>query len=269
MLYIPEPARLNRVVKFTELETFYEVELVSGKSLNHKPGQFVMVSVLGAGEAPISISSKPLPDKPTFELCVRSIGNLTKNLSLKKPGEKIWIRGPFGNGFTISDFTGKDILFVAGGLGIVPLRSLILSVLAKRRQFGRIYILYGAKRPGDLLFRDELKIWKDRDDIEFHMSVDLGDENWSGNIGVITTLFPFIKINPANTAAFVIGPPVMFRFILSEIKKIPESQIYLSLERRMKCGVGKCGHCQINNVCVCMEGPVFTLEELRKFPEAI
>lgn len=269
MIYTPELAKLNKIEKLTAQETFYEVELLCGKSLGHKPGQFVTVSVFGAGEAPISVSSAPTPDKPTFELVVRSAGNVTCALSRKKPGDKIGIRGPFGNGFTVSDFFGKDILFVAGGLGLVPLRSLIWSILERRAKFGKVFILYGAKRPSEILFKDEIKQWGERGDIEFHLTVDLGDESWEENIGVITTLFPFIKINPAKTIAAVIGPPVMFRFVLRQIQKIPENQIYLSLERRMKCGVGKCGHCQINNVYVCQEGPVFKLSELRKLPEAI
>lgn len=269
MLYTPEIAKLNRVEKLTNAETFFEVELTSGRSLGHKPGQFVEVSVFGAGEAPISVSSPPTPDKPTFELCVRAVGNVTNVLCSKRPGDSIGIRGPFGNGFDISGFAGKDILFVAGGLGLVPLRSLIWAVLKRRRDFGDVYILYGTKRPIELLFKDELKQWQERDDVEIHITVDIGDESWTGNVGVITKLFPFIKINPNQTIAAVIGPPVMFRFVLREIKKIPEEQIYLSLERRMKCGVGKCGHCQINNVYVCQDGPVFSLSELRKLPEAV
>jgi NAD(P)H-flavin reductase len=269
MQYTPELAKLNKVEKLTAQETFFEVELLERKSLGHKPGQFVAVSVLGVGEAPISISSPPTPAKPTFQLVVRAAGNVTSALAAKKSGDKIGIRGPFGNGFDITEISGKDILFVAGGLGLVPLRSLIWSVLERREDFGKIFILYGAKRPAELLFKDELKQWEERKDLEFHLTVDLGDEAWTGNIGVITTLFPFVKLDPRKTAAAVIGPPVMFRFVLRQMQKIPEDQIYLSLERRMKCGLGKCGHCQINQIYVCQDGPVFKLSELRKLPEAI
>ena len=269
MNYTPEIARINKVEPLTALETFYEVELLERKTLGHQPGQFVEVSVFGAGEAPISVSSPPTPDKPTFQLVVRSAGNVTKALAGKKPGDQIGIRGPFGVGFKLKEIYGKDVLFVAGGIGIVPLRSLIWTVLAERQKFGKIYILYGAKRPSDMLFKAELEEWAAIKGVELHVTVDLGDENWTGNIGVITTLFPFINFDPRKTVAAVIGPPVMFRFVLKKLKAIPESQIYLSLERRMKCGVGKCGHCQINNVYVCQDGPVFKLSELRKLPEAI
>ena len=269
MLYTPELAKLNKVEKITAQETFYEVELLERKSLGHQPGQFVEVSVFGAGEEPISVSSAPTPAKPTFELVVRSAGNVTRALAGKKPGDKIGIRGPFGRGFAVAEFFGKDILFVAGGLGLAPLRSLIWSVLGQRKKFGKVMMLYGAKRPSEILFKPEIKQWEESGEVDFHISVDLGDESWTGNIGVITTLFPRIKINPVKTIAAVIGPPIMFRFVLKQLGKIPEDQIYLSLERRMKCGVGKCGHCQINHVYVCQEGPVFKLSELRKLPEAI
>ena len=158
---------------------------------------------------------------------------------------------------------------MAGGIGLVPLRSLIWAVLAERKKFGKIFILYGAKRPSEMLFKNELEEWAATKGVELHVTVDLGDENWTGNIGVITTLFPFIDLDPGKTVAAVIGPPVMFRFVLKKLKALPENRIYLSLERRMKCGVGKCGHCQINNVYVCQDGPVFKLSELRKLPEAI
>jgi NAD(P)H-flavin reductase len=206
-----------------------------------------------------------------FELCVRQVGDVTTALHRLTPGAKVGIRGPFGHGFPIEKFRGKDMLFAPGGLGLAPLRSLINQVLDERALFGRVIILYGARNPSELLFKDELKQWAERDDLELHLTVDRGDETWTGHTGVITTLFKDISVNPRNTVAFTVGPPVMYRFVLMEFigKGISEGNIYLSLERRMKCGIGKCGHCQINNVYTCQSGPVFAYRDIKGLEEAL
>jgi len=270
-LYAPEFARLTSVHPVTELEKLFTIELPGGKSLNHAPGQFVMLSIPGVGEAPISITSSPSRSNGTFELCVRKMGDVTGVLHGLQAGAMIGIRGPFGHGFPIDEMRGKDILFAPGGLGLAPLRSLINQVLDKREDFGRVIILYGAKRPAELLFRDELDQWAARDDVEFHVTVDHGEGDWDGNVGVITTLFPKVSVNPHETIAVTCGPPIMYRFVLMEMlgKGIPENHIYLSLERRMKCGVGKCGHCQINGLYCCQSGPVFTYDQIKNVPEAL
>ena len=199
------------------------------------------------------------------------MGDVTNAMHRMEPGEVVGIRGPFGEGFPISKMKGKDILFAAGGLGLAPLRSLINEVLDQRGSFGRVIILYGTKHPSEILFKDELADWAEFDDVEFYMTVDRGDENWRGRVGVITTLFPSITINPRNTVAATCGPPIMYRFVLMELlgKGIPETQIYLSLERRMKCGVGKCGHCQINDLYCCQDGPVFRYADIKGLEEAL
>ena len=270
-IYAPRMARLADVRPMTELEKLFVVEFPDGGSLGHQPGQFVMLSIPGVGEAPISVSSSPSRSNGHIELCVRRMGDVTGALHRMKPGDVVGIRGPFGHGFPIEQMRGRDLLFAPGGLGLAPLRSLINQVLDERGSFGRVIILYGAKRPAELLFRDELEQWAARDDVEFHVTVDRGDETWTGNIGVITTLFPKITVDPRNTVAVTCGPPIMYRFVLMEMlgKGIPETQIYLSLERRMKCGVGKCGHCQINNLYCCKEGPVFTYAQIKNIPEAL
>jgi len=270
-IYAPEFARLKEVRAMTEFEKLFAIALPQGQSLGHAPGQFVMVSIPGVGEAPISISSSPSRSNSHFELCVRRMGDVTGALHRMQPGDRVGIRGPMGHGFPIDQMRGKDMLFAPGGLGLAPLRSLINQVLDERANFGRVTILYGAKRPAELLFRDELDQWAARNDIEFRVTVDRGEETWSGNVGVITTLFPKITVDPHNTVAVTCGPPIMYRFVLMEMmaKGIPESQIYLSLERRMKCGVGKCGHCQINDLYCCQEGPVFTYALIKNMPEAL
>ena len=271
LVYVPTMARLLQVEQITELEKLFTLELPDGYSLGNEPGQFVEVSLFGIGEAPISISSSPSRSNGTFELCVRRVGDVTNALHQMEPGTMLGIRGPFGNPFPVAEMKGKDILFAAGGLGLAPLRSLINEVLDQRGLFGRVIILYGTKQPSEILFKDELAEWAERDDVEFHMTVDRGDEDWKGNVGVITTLFPKITVNSRATVAATCGPPIMYRFVLMELlgKGIPETQIYLSLERRMKCGVGKCGHCQINGLYCCQDGPVFRYADVKGLEEAL
>lgn len=269
-LYQPTLAELVKIEPLTENERLFTVHLKDGHDLGHRAGQFVGVSVFGIGEAPISVTSSPSRNG-VFELCVRRVGDVTEALHRLKPGSTVGVRGPFGNGFPVEKMRGQDVLFAPGGLGLAPLRSLINQVLDERETFGRVIILYGARNPSELLFKDELAQWEARDDVEFHVTVDRGDESWTGNVGVITTLFPKITVNPRSTVAVTVGPPIMYRFVLMELlsKGIQDGLIFLSLERRMKCGVGKCGHCQINNVYVCQKGPVFSYAQLKELPEAI
>ncbi len=269
-LYVPTIAEIKAVKQMTALERWFEIELPGGKDLGHEPGQFVKVSLFGIGEAPISVTSSPTK-KGRFELCVRNVGILTNVLTSYDAGRKIGIRGPYGNGFDINAFKGKDVLIVGGGIGIVPLRSLINYIIDNRNDFGRLLILYGAKTPDDLLYKDELEQWEASQDIEYHVTVDQGNAAWNGNTGVITTLIPQLDLDLENTMTAVVGPPIMYKFVLMALrsKQIPEKNIYLSMERRMKCGVGKCGHCQINHSYVCQDGPVYHYPEIIDLPEAI
>jgi len=269
-IYEPEMAKINKVERLTSTELLFDMELLSGKSLGHRPGQFVEVSIFGVGEAPISITSAPT-DKPTFQLCVRQLGNVTGAMHAKKPGDKVGIRGPFGNGFDMKDFTGKDVLIIAAGLGLAPLRSLIHTVLNDRKDYGKVYIIHGARNQQLLLFKDELKQWEKRDDVEFLSTVDVGDESWHGHVGVISTLIPLVKFNPETTQAVIAGPPIVYRFLIKELvnRRMADKNIWLDLERKMKCGVGKCGHCQINGIYLCQDGPVLTYDKIKKLPEAI
>ena len=264
-IYRPLPARIVDVRPMTAWEKLFTLELPKGLSLGHEPGQFVEVSVFGVGEAPISISSSPSRSNGTFEVCVRRAGDMTGVLHRMQPGQVVGVRGPFGHGFPIERLRGKDLLFAPGGLGLAPLRSLINQVLDERGKYGRVTILYGAKHPSELLFTDELVQWAARGDVDVRVTVDRPDDNWTGSIGVITTLFPKVQVYARNTVAITCGPPVMYRFVLMELigKGIPEGNIYLSLERRMKCGVGKCGHCQINHVYTCQSGPAFAYADIK------
>jgi len=270
ILYKPQISEIIEAKMLTDLEKFFRIRLPEGKELGHTPGQFVQVSLFGVGEAPISVCSSPT-QKGYFELTIRKVGMLTEKLHELEAGDKVGIRGPYGRGFDVEGFKGKDILIIGGGIGIVPLRSLINYIIDNRNDYGRLIILYGAKSPSELLYQDELKMWEERKDIEYHVTVDRADENWNGNVGVITTLIPPLELDLDNTIAAVVGPPVMYKFVVLALKgkRFPEKNIYMSLERRMKCGVGKCGHCQINNLYVCQDGPVFNYLEIKGLEEAI
>ena len=269
-IYLPRLAEIVRTEPLTKMERLFEIKLQNGQELGHQPGQFVEVSLLGIGEAPISVSSSPTK-KGSFELAVRGVGNVTRALHTLDRGAILGIRGPFGKGFPVEEMKGKDILFVAGGIGLIPLRSLIHYVLDHRSDFGRVLVLFGAKTPAEQLFLGELSNWRVSKEMEYWETVDRSDGKWKGNVGVITTLFPKITIDPGKTVAVIVGPPVMYRFAILEaqVKGIPDDQILVSLERRMKCGVGKCGHCQINDLYVCQDGPVFRYARIKDLKEAI
>ena len=262
--------RILRTKEITDLEKLFEIVLPGGKNLNHEPGQFVMVSLLGVGEAPFSVSSSPTK-LGSFELVVRNVGKLTNAFNRLKAGDEVGIRGPFGNGFPVHILDGSDLLFVAGGIGIVPLHSLINYAIDNRRDFGKVNILLGCNRPEDMLFSDELDEWTKRLDVNFECTVDRADSGWKGNIGLITSLIPGINLIPERTFAFVVGPPIMYKFVIDKLleKEIPERQILISLERHMKCGLGKCGHCQINGIYCCQEGPVFSYDKIKDMRESI
>lgn len=253
--------------QMTATEKWFDIKLEDG-DLDHEPGQFVQVELFGVGEAPISVCSSPTK-RGSFELTVRAAGRLTKHLCKLDKGDWIGIRGPFGKPFPVKLMTGNDLLFVAGGIGLAPLRSLINYVIDNRREFGKVDILLGCKTPTDMLFGGEIKDWQKRLDVNFSCTVDRSDPDWKGNVGLITSLIPGVTINPEKTFGVVVGPPIMYKFVIAELlkKNLPEKQIVLSLERHMKCGMGKCGHCQIDhpkNYYCCKDGPTFTYEEVKE-----
>ena len=268
-LFVPESGRILKVEQLTANEKLFDIAL-ENRSLGHKPCQFVEVSIAGIGEAPISITSAPTPEN-TFQLCVRQVGSLTGVMHQMKPGDVLGIRGPYGNGFPIEKILGKNVVFVCAGLGLAPLRSLILYCLENRSSFSSLITLYGTKNPPSRLYARELSEWAKDDRMTLHETVDVPDDSWNGNVGVITTLFKKIDVDPLNTVAVVVGPPVMYKFAVLELlqRGIMESRIFMSLERRMRCGLGKCGHCQMNGIYVCQEGPVFCYSDVKKVREAL
>ncbi len=270
-IYLPTIATVEDVQDETWQEKIFTVRLPNGENLGHIPGQFVMVSVPGVGEVPISIMSSPSRTGETFRLCIRKAGDVTGQIHTLKPGDQIGIRGPFGRGFPVEAFAGKDMLIAPGGLGLAPARSLIDEIIDNRANFGRLIILYGARNPSELLFEKDRQAWAKRDDIEYLVTVDHADESWKGHVGVITTLFEHVDVNPYKTIAVTVGPPIMYRFVTMELlgKGLNPEQIWMSFERRMKCGVGKCGHCQVNHRYSCQDGPSWTYAEALAFEEAL
>ncbi len=263
-------AKILRARRMTEHEKLFAIALQGGGSLDHEPGQFVMVSVFGVGEIPLSVSSSPT-NRSSFELCARAVGKVTNAMHKLEAGDEIGIRGPYGKGFPIRILEGNDLLIIAGGLGIAPLRSLINYVLDNRRDFGKVHILLGCKSPKDMLFVEELDTWNRRMDVYYECTVDKGAPDWAGNVGLITTLIPGVDLEPERTFAVVVGPPVMYKFVIKELlhKNIPERQILVSFERHMKCGMGKCGRCQIQNLYCCQDGPVFIYDDIKNMSEAL
>lgn len=268
--FLPDMAEIVRKDRLNATETLYQLRLSDGSELGHNPGQFVEVSVFGVGEAPFSISSSPTRGD-TFDLCIRRVGDVTTAMERLRLGDKLGVRGPLGRGFPMETMRSRNVLIIAGGLGIVPLRSLIVNLIDERADFGDVTVLYGCKNPSDMLFKDEITRWAARDDVDFRITADIAEPSWKGNVGPVTTLFRRLTIDPKTTVPVMVGPPVMFKHVVKQVLAvgIPEDRIILSLERRMKCGIGECGHCQINGVYVCQDGPVFTYAELKRLEEAM
>lgn len=269
-IYLPALATIKKTRMMNGTELYLHLEM-DGEPLEYLPGQFVEVSVAGIGEAPISISSSPT-QKDGFELVIRRIGGLTHVIHQMKEGDKLGIRGPFGDGmYPMEEAKGRDLVFICGGIGLVPQRAFINYVLDNRSDYGKVTVLLGTKCHQQRFFHSELERWAKRDDIHFIETVDEADDCWNGNVGVVTTLIPKVESELASSIVMVCGPPVMYKFVLMalEADDMPHDNVFLNLERRMKCGVGKCGHCQINQYYVCKDGPVFRYSDLGNVPEAI
>ncbi len=272
-IYVPEIATITKIEQMSPSEKLFDIKIddpESQKAFDFLPGQFVELTVFGLGEAPFSIPSSP-NNKDFFQLCIRDAGNVSGALHRMKPGDKIGIRGPFGKGyFPFEKMKGNDVMIVVGGLGLAPVMPLIHTILEDRENYKRLVIIYGSVDPENILFKKDIEDWKKRDDIELCLTVDNPDESWQGEVGVCTNLIPGIDCSP-DSYAVVCGPPVMYKFVVSEfeMKCIKPENIFLSLERRMECGVGKCNHCHVGNKLSCIDGPVFSLWDIRNLKEAI
>ncbi len=233
-----------------------------------QPGQFSMLWVFGAGELPISISGDP-GKQDHLVYTVRSVGKATNALVSQKAGAGIGVRGPFGTGWPVDAACGKDVILVAGGIGLAPLRPVVYHVLANRKDYGRLVILYGARSPRDLLYRKELAAWAKQSDTQVLITVDYGGLSWRNHVGVVTTLFKFARLRPSRSLAMLCGPEIMMRFVVRDLEAqgLSRDDVYLSMERNMKCAVGFCGHCQYGPYFICKDGPVFRYEQIRPLLE--
>jgi NAD(P)H-flavin reductase len=248
---------------------FLDDRLAAG--FDYRPGQFLMLSVPGTGEAPISISSSP--SRPgILEMCVRRVGRVTNALYRMKPNDVVGLRGPYGNGFPVEKMAGDDLLIVAGGLGMAPLRSLLWYALDNRDEFKDVTLMYGVKSPPQMLFREELASLVDRADMKCLLTVDRDPSGtWPYHIALLPRMFDYAAITPETTYAAVCGPPVVYKFVLKRLLELgfSKDRILMSLERRMKCGVGKCNHCTVGYKLTCLHGPIFTYWDAMNLPEMI
>ncbi len=272
--YQPQPARIVRIHRMVPDNHLFQLRFVDdviAEGWDHRPGQFVELSVIGTGEVPISISSPPTR-RGILELCVRRVGRVTSSLYRLPTNAIVGIRGPYGNGFPVEEMEGHDLLIVAGGLGMAPLRSLLWYALDHREKFNNIILMYGARTPADMLFREELLSLAEVQDLTALLTVDRDPSGtWKHHVGLLPTLFEKVEIHPDRTYAAVVGPPVVYKFVLTELLKLNfhKDRILMSLERRMKCGVGKCGHCSVGYKYTCIHGPVFTYWDAINLPEIV
>jgi NAD(P)H-flavin reductase len=263
---LPRIVRVARRVR--ELPDTFTLDLVAadGASLPHyAPGQFTMMYVLGVGEIPVSISGDA-SDHARIVQTIRAVGKVSEALTRLSAGDTLGLRGPYGTAWPVAEGYGRDVVVVAGGLGLAPLRPALYQLLAERRRFGKLVLLYGTRRPDDILFRRQLERWRRQLDMEIEVTVDHAGPDWRGHVGVVTKLIPRLGIDAANAMALVCGPEVMMRFAASALHDagMPEETIHLSLERNMKCAVGLCGHCQFAGSFICKDGAVMRYDKVRR-----
>jgi sulfhydrogenase subunit gamma (sulfur reductase) len=266
-------AEITNVVDLTADEKLFHLYLLDKderERFSFLPGQFVMVEVPGYGEIPISISDSPARAR-MIELVIRKAGQVTNVLHRAKPGAVIGLRGPFGSHFPMEKMKGQNVLLIAGGLGIAPLRAPIFSVTENRAEYDDVHLLYGTRTPDQMLFRYQYEQWRDIYRLKLHFIVEKPDESWDGEVGMITKLLDGIDTDMKRTWAIVCGPPIMFQFVCDRLAEmgLPMNRMFVSLERRMHCGMGKCCRCNVGSTYTCIDGPVFDYWEVQNLKEAI
>ncbi|MBM4168773.1 MAG: Ni/Fe hydrogenase subunit gamma [Ignavibacteria bacterium] len=256
---LPHQYRVQRVRQETPDTFTLELHPMSEASaIRFVPGQFNMLYLFGVGEIPISISGDPRKS-PTLVHTTRAVGTVTKAMRGLRKGDILGVRGPYGSHWPIASGVGRDIVIIAGGIGLAPLRPTLYSIVADRDKYGRVILLYGSRTPIDILYRRELESWRSRFDLEIYVTVDRALKSWRGDVGVVTHLISKAPFDKQNCLAMICGPEVMMRFAVMELLKrgVPDDRIYISMERNMKCAIGLCGHCQFGSLFVCKDGPVF------------
>lgn len=267
----PRPYRVVEVTpEMDDCVTLHVEPEHAADAVDCRAGQFNMLYAFGAGEVPISLSGRD-PEHRLMHT-VRAVGGVTRRLAALRPGTRIGLRGPFGDAWNVQRYAGADLVIVAGGLGIAPLRPLIMDVLHHREQFGRVAVLYGTRRPEAILFRGDLQQWRGRFDLTVEVTVDMASRDWRGDVGVVTRLIERASFEPDEAAAYVCGPEIMMRFAARSLldEGVAPERVLVSLERNMRCAVGLCGHCQFGAAFVCRDGPVLSfdrVEPLLELPE--
>lgn len=259
----PVPYRLERVRQDTRDTSTLELAPLHGDPLRYGAGQFTMLDAFGVGEVPISISGDPT--RPgLLEHTIRDVGAVTHALVTAREGDVLGVRGPFGTTWDVADGQGGDVVLVAGGIGLAPLRPALLELLAHRDRYGRVVLLYGARTPEDVLFGEELRTWSRDFGVSVDVTVDIGQHAWRGKVGLVTQLVPRAGFDARHTLALVCGPEVMMRYVAQALvdRGVPPHRVRLSMERSMKCGIGLCGHCQLRELFVCVDGPVLPYDRL-------
>ena len=260
------PIKADVLDVITETPTIKTIRFKPEEEISFRTGQFVEITIPGVGEAPFTPSSQPSV-KDIMEVSVMNVGKVTDKIHQLKKGDVIGVRGPFGSGYPVDDFEGKEVVIVGGGCGFAPLRSLMYELFSRSGKFKKLYFRGGCKTPKDLVYKDQTEEWAKRDDLNLRLTVDAGDGSWKGNVGVVTTILDDIDMDFAKGIAIVCGPPIMMKFATQKLLQMGfgEENIYLSMEKNMSCGIGKCGHCRLGTYYACKDGPVFTYDKIKNF----
>lgn len=265
-IYRPIRAKVLDVI--AETPTIKTIRFKPDELFTFRTGQFVELTIPGVGEAPFTPSSKP-SIKDTMEVSVMRVGKVTQKVHELKRGDVIGVRGPFGAGYPMDRFKGGEILVVGGGCGFAPLRSLMYTFFDLEGQFKALFFRGGCKNPSEFLYRQEIESWVTRRDLNMMLTVDKGDETWKGNVGLVTTILDNVNVNRKSGFVVVCGPPIMMKFVTKKLLEMgfAEDRIYLSMEKNMSCGLGKCGHCRIGTYYACKDGPVFQYDKIKNLHE--
>ncbi|MEE8591951.1 MAG: FAD/NAD(P)-binding protein [Spirochaetia bacterium] len=261
------PIRTAVLETIEETPTIMTLKLKPDEQINFETGQFIELTVPGVGEAPFTPSSEPSVED-ALEVSVMRVGKVTEKIHSLKAGDVVGLRGPFGTGYPVDEFVGKELLVVGGGCGFAPLRSLMYELFRRSREFKKLLFRGGCRTSQDFLYRKQIESWAKRDDLDMELTVDEGDGQWQGNVGVVTTILDDLKMDPSNGIAVVCGPPIMMKFATMKLLDLgfKTSNLYISMEKNMSCGFGKCGHCRLGTYYTCKDGPVFRYDKISDYP---
>ncbi|UCG29339.1 MAG: FAD/NAD(P)-binding protein [candidate division WOR-3 bacterium] len=260
---VPKPVTIKRIIEESRDVKSYVLQMSGSGKMPARPGQFVEVSVQGYGEATFAVT-RISKDNQEFNISVKRIGHLTKMLHRAAPGDIIGVRGPYGNSFPVDEWKGKDIVVIGGGIGLAPLRPVIDYVLEHRKDYGKLEIVFGARAPDDILYKEDLRIWEDDKGISLYKTIDVPFEGWSGRVGVVPIVVKDLALKPDGKISIVCGPPIMIKFTAAALRELrwPNDKIFTTLEMKMQCGIGQCGRCNIGEKFICKDGPVFSLDQI-------